>query len=332
MTANAAHKLSQAKAIERAGAAAKSSSQAVQVSATDAGVTPAAMQAAVAFADKTRGPVSGLLRVRVGKKAAAPGNADLGLLTPDPAKAAASLLGAREWDFVAKACSELVEIAPPPGLMDSTRGDLNTSDVNALLQAVSAFEPKDEVEAMFALQAVGMHHVSMRSLARAASGNTESRAFNLAQANKASRTFTVLVDGLNRHRGKITTQKVIVENVHVAAGGQAVVGAVTTGSGGGGASDREDQAHAWESAGEYSNDDEGSPMRSKDSSRQPLRLASSEGQEALPNARGRSGERRADRQPQQNEARPLERSGGAHSERAPRAAARGSRVRGDLKQ
>jgi hypothetical protein len=329
MTANAAHKLSQVKGIERAGAAAKPSSQAVQVSATDAAVTPAAMQAAETFADEMRGPVSGLLRIKLAKKTATV--ADMGFVTPDPERAAA-ILGAREWDFAAKACGELVEIAPPPGLSDATRGNLNTSDVNALLQAVAAFEPKDEVEAMFALQAVGMHHVSMRSLARAASGNTESRAFNLAQANKASRTFAVLVDGLNRHRGKITTQKVIVENVHVAAGGQAVVGAVTTGRGGGDTRGKEDQAHAWESAGEYSNDEEGSPMRSKDSPRQPLRLASSEGQEALPNARGRSGERRANRQPQQFEARPLERGGNAHSERAPPAAARGSRVRGDLKQ
>jgi hypothetical protein len=44
----------------------------------------------------------------------------------------------------------------------------------------------------------------------------------LNQANKLSRTYAVLLDALNRHRGK-GQQKVTVEHVHVHAGGQAVV-------------------------------------------------------------------------------------------------------------
>jgi hypothetical protein len=48
---------------------------------------------------------------------------------------------------------------------------------------------------------------------------------NLSQAGKLSRTFAVLLDALNRHRGK-GQQKVTVEHVHVHSGGQAVVGVV----------------------------------------------------------------------------------------------------------
>jgi len=53
----------------------------------------------------------------------------------------------------------------------------------------------------------------------------EGRRENLSQANKLSRTYAVLLDALNRHRGK-GTQKITVEHVHIHSGGQAVVGVV----------------------------------------------------------------------------------------------------------
>lgn len=55
----------------------------------------------------------------------------------------------------------------------------------------------------------------------------ESRRENLNQANKLSRTYSTLLEALNRHRGK-GQQKVTVEHVHVHSGGQAVVGVVGT--------------------------------------------------------------------------------------------------------
>ena len=59
-----------------------------------------------------------------------------------------------------------------------------------------------------------------------AGGQTfEGRRENLSQANKLSRTSALLLDALNRHRGK-GQQKVTVEHVHVNAGGQAIVGVV----------------------------------------------------------------------------------------------------------
>jgi hypothetical protein len=51
----------------------------------------------------------------------------------------------------------------------------------------------------------------------------------------------VLLDALNRHRGK-GQQKVTVEHVHVHQGGQAIVGAIN--SGGGGNEKSEEQACA----------------------------------------------------------------------------------------
>jgi len=48
---------------------------------------------------------------------------------------------------------------------------------------------------------------------------------NLNSANKLSRTYSTLVEALNRHRGK-GQQKMTVEHVHVYEGGQAIVGNV----------------------------------------------------------------------------------------------------------
>jgi hypothetical protein len=64
----------------------------------------------------------------------------------------------------------------------------------------------------------------------------------LSQANKLSRTYAVLLDALNHHRGK-GQQKVTVEHVHMHSGGQAVVGMVET-PGGGTPSKSEEQPHA----------------------------------------------------------------------------------------
>jgi hypothetical protein len=58
----------------------------------------------------------------------------------------------------------------------------------------------------------------------------EGRRESLNQANKLVRSYTTLMEGLDKHRGK-GQQKVTVEHVHVHQGGQAIVGNVTTGGG-----------------------------------------------------------------------------------------------------
>jgi hypothetical protein len=94
----------------------------------------------------------------------------------------------------------------------------------------------------------------------------EGRSENLNQANKLSRTYVLLFDALNRHRGK-GQQKVTVERVHVHSGGQAVVGMV--GARGVGAHPKlEDQPHAKQIA--YAPQP---PMRCADKEREPVPVA-----------------------------------------------------------
>jgi hypothetical protein len=114
----------------------------------------------------------------------------------------------------------------------------------ATLEALCGIGPRDEIEGMIAAQLLAAHNAAMECYRRAMIGEQTfaGRQENLNQANKLSRTYAVLLDALNRHRGK-GQQKVIVEHVHVHSGGQAVVGMVAT-PGGGSPPKLEDQPHA----------------------------------------------------------------------------------------
>jgi hypothetical protein len=115
--------------------------------------------------------------------------------------------------------------------------------INGMLATLHGISPRDEVEAMLASQMVATHLAAMNCLRRAqASGQTfEGRDMNLRHATKLTRTYAVQVEALGRYRGK-GQQRVTVEHVHVHPGGQAIVGAVTTG-GRGAVSKMEERAH-----------------------------------------------------------------------------------------
>jgi hypothetical protein len=103
--------------------------------------------------------------------------------------------------------------------------------------------PKDELEGMLAVQLIASHTAAMECYRRAmlAEQSLEGRQAALSQAGKLSRTHVLLLEALNRHRGK-GQQKVTVEHVHVHSGGQAIVGNVGS-PGGGVPSKLEDQPH-----------------------------------------------------------------------------------------
>lgn len=106
----------------------------------------------------------------------------------------------------------------------------------AVITAMMSFKPADEVEGMLAAQSIALHLGAMECLRRAM---VPEQPFDIAAklrkdgANLA-RAMTDMLDALDRKRGKSGQQKVTVEHVHVHSGGQAIVGAVATGTPGGG--------------------------------------------------------------------------------------------------
>ena len=104
---------------------------------------------------------------------------------------------------------------------------------SATVYALVGIGPKDELEGMMAAQLIAAHNAAMECYRRAMLGEQTFEGWreNLNQANKLSRTSAMLLDALNKHRGK-GHQKVTVEHVHVHAGGKAVVGNVERPGGG----------------------------------------------------------------------------------------------------
>jgi hypothetical protein len=131
--------------------------------------------------------------------------------------------------------------------MKNSSADERDKQLSATVAALMGIAPKDELEGMMAAQLVAAHNAAMECYRRAMIGEQsfEGRRENLTQANKLSRTFAALTEALDRYRGK-GQQKVTVEHVHVHAGGQAVVGTVSTSGrpGGGGNDGSEEQPHA----------------------------------------------------------------------------------------
>jgi hypothetical protein len=148
---------------------------------------------------------------------------------------------------------------------------------SAALAGLAGIAPLDELEGMIAAQLVACHNASMECYRRAMIGEQtfEGRRESLSQANKLSRTYTTLLEALNRYRGK-GAQKVTVEHVHIHGGGQAIVGNVEA-PGGGFPSKSKDQPHAIANA-------PGAAMRSTDTTREPVSVAG-DGERSLPDAR-----------------------------------------------
>ena len=150
----------------------------------------------------------------------------------------------------------------------------------ATVAGLAGIGPRDELEGMIAAQLIAAHNAAMECYRRAmlSEQTFEGRRENLLQANKLSRTYAVLLEALNRYRGK-GQQKVTVEHVHVHSGGQAIVGVVEP-PGGGDRQKSEDQPHAKQIA--YAPE---SALRSPDTARDAVPVPR-DGKRSLSNARG----------------------------------------------
>ena len=102
-----------------------------------------------------------------------------------------------------------------------------------IIRAVELYEslqPTDGAEGMLAAQMVGTHFAALECLRRASHREQTfaGRDMALKHAQKLMTLYAKQLETLNKHRGK-GQQKVTVEHVNVAAGGQAIVGNVDTG-------------------------------------------------------------------------------------------------------
>jgi hypothetical protein len=107
-------------------------------------------------------------------------------------------------------------------------------DIELLKRAtatIGAMEPANMTEAMLSVQMIGVHNAAVNFMVDATSPNQtfEGKDANVFRTTRLMRLFNEQLEAMAKLKGKTTQQRVVVEHVHVNAGGQAIVGAVTAG-------------------------------------------------------------------------------------------------------
>jgi hypothetical protein len=148
-----------------------------------------------------------------------------------------SAFGTTNLAFAGRLMTEIVN-----AVRRDPKAPASEEDTNAALAAVQGIGPRDETEALLAVQMVATHNAAMEFMRRSMLAQQRDNQNDCGQlAIKLLRTYTTQVEALQRYRGK-GQQKMLVEHVHVYSGGQAIVGTVTGGAGA--QLDTEGQSHA----------------------------------------------------------------------------------------
>jgi len=113
------------------------------------------------------------------------------------------------------------------------KSESNISDNSkALIEALLALKPRDEVEGMLISRILVLHNQYMEFMRRA-SGPTQTTAgvdMNINRATKLMRAYDNALESLSRYRRK-GQQQITVQHVNVSDGGQAIIGSVEAGGG-----------------------------------------------------------------------------------------------------
>ncbi len=116
--------------------------------------------------------------------------------------------------------------------VSSKGSEPDESASNFAVAIVESIEPRDELEALLALQMAAVHNASMTMARRLAHVDTLQQQDSAERAlNKLTRTYAMQLQALRKYRsgGK---QQVTVKHVHVNEGGQAIVGNIERGGAG----------------------------------------------------------------------------------------------------
>ena len=153
-------------------------------------------------------------------------------------------IGCKTSEVTLQLLAEVIKIEKPDfdGLSED-KVDAALAQATAMLAELN---PANATEALLAAQVVGTHRLAMKFMASAVLpgqvlGVADS---HILKAIRLMRLYNEQLEAMSKLKGKAGHQRVVVEHVTVAAGGQAIVGAVTQGEGGGQMGAIEDEPHA----------------------------------------------------------------------------------------
>jgi hypothetical protein len=129
-------------------------------------------------------------------------------------------LGTADYDFLSGLLEQLSNGSCRGGKVDEKL-------LNFMLAVIKGIKPRDQIEIMLAAQMAAVHEAIMTFTRRLAHVETTAQQDSAERAlNKLARTFATQMEALQRHRNG-GEQKVMVQQVSVSEGGQAIVGNVT---------------------------------------------------------------------------------------------------------
>jgi hypothetical protein len=132
-------------------------------------------------------------------------------------------LGAGDDDFFEGIIFQLVKVC-------SGDDGVDEAQLNFMLSIVKEKQPRDQTEALLAVQMATVHVAAMDCASRLRKCETLQELDSYQNAfNKLSRTFISQVDASKRYRSDGEQTVVVQQNVSVSEGGQAIVGNVTQG-------------------------------------------------------------------------------------------------------
>ena len=136
---------------------------------------------------------------------------------PDERLKLMAALGTYDLDFLSPLLSQI-------GNSVSKKNEVQGSSMQFVIGFFKSIEPQNEIETLLAAQMAAVHVCAMDSSPRYLWADTLQSKDSAERAmTKLTRTFTVQMEALRRHRAK-AQQTVRVERVAVNEGGQAVVG------------------------------------------------------------------------------------------------------------
>ena len=138
-------------------------------------------------------------------------------------------LGTPDSDLQNRLLDQVIQTVKGTVSNDGFDNDKVVSAYNHTMAILSGIQPQDELEAMLAVQMIGVHNMAMDYMGKATrTDRVDFMSSYMNVATKSLRTFAAQMEALKKYRTG-GQQKMVVKHVHVNEGGQAIVGTVNQG-------------------------------------------------------------------------------------------------------
>jgi hypothetical protein len=138
-------------------------------------------------------------------------------------------LGTPDKDLQKHLLKQVIHTFSGAASIDGANNGKVVPSTNNALAILAGIQPQDEIEAMLAVQMIGVHNMALDCIGKATrTERVDFMSTYMNGATKSLRTFVAQMEALKKYRSG-GQQRIVVEHVNVSEGGQAIVGVVNQG-------------------------------------------------------------------------------------------------------